>query len=271
MDAPSKPFLDRLAARLPWPREHIRRTLELLSLVSRWDFLSPPVPYKQAEVYPWRFNRQLSYLRRPFVWRERNGATEVLWGNRHLYRSIFYLNELCFNGRLSAQARTPEMKRLMSQFLNQRGEEFNDQVADFLAQHAGVGVIVERRVKAIGELRKHKGPPGDIDVLVIDLGKRRVWVIECKDFAAAHMPHQISNELENLFLGKGGKESKVERRAAWVRENLDYILEWFKVEGRGKWKVEPFIVVSQELFAPYLRRSPIRILPFDALVREAIL
>jgi hypothetical protein len=144
------------------------------------------------------------------------------------------------------------MQRLMSQFLNQRGEEFNDQVADFLAQTAPDGVIVERRVKAIGELRKHKGPPGDIDVLVIDPGERRVRVIECKDFAAAHMPHQIANELENLFLGKGGKESQVARRARWVRENLDYILEWFKVGDRGKWKVEPFIVVSQELFAPYL-------------------
>ena len=227
-----------------------------------------PAPYKQAEVYPWRFNRQLSYLRRPFVWRERNGTVEVLWGNRHLYRSIFYLNELCFSGRLSAQARTPEMQRLMSQFLTQRGEEFNDQVADFLAQHAGAGVIVERRIKAIGELRKRKGPPVDIDVLVIDPDERRIWVIECKDFAAAHMPHQIANELENLFLGKGGKESKVERRAVWVREHLDAVLEWYKVERTGRWKAEPLIVVSQELFTPYLRRSPIRILSFDALMEE---
>jgi hypothetical protein len=50
---PLEAFLDRLAARLPWPREHIRHTLELLSLVSRRDFLSPSAPYKQAEVYPW--------------------------------------------------------------------------------------------------------------------------------------------------------------------------------------------------------------------------
>ncbi len=268
---PLEAFLDRLAARLPWPRERLQRTLELLSLVSRQEFLAPPAPYKPAEVYPWRFNRQLSYLRRPLVWREQNGSIEVLWGNRHLYRSMFYLNELYFSGRLSAQARTPEMQRLMSQFLNQRGEEFNDKVADFFTQHMGTGVIVERRVKVVGELSKHKGPPGDIDVLIIDSSKRRVWVIECKDFTAAHMPHQIANELENLFLGKGGKESKVERRARWVRENLDYILEWFKVGSRGKFKVEPFIVVSQELFTPYLRRSPIRILSFDALLREAIL
>jgi hypothetical protein len=101
---PLDAFLDRLAAGLGWPREHIQRALELLSLVPRQEFLVPPAPYKQAEVYPWRFNRQLSYLRRPFVWRERNGAVEVLWGNRHLYRSVFYLNDLCFSGRLSAQA-----------------------------------------------------------------------------------------------------------------------------------------------------------------------
>lgn len=261
-------FLDRLEARLGWPREQIQRTLALLSLIPRQDFLTPPAPYKQAEVYPWRFNRQLSYLRRPFVWRERNGVTQILWGNRHLYRSIFYLNELCFSGRLSAQARTPEMQRLMSQFLNERGEAFNNQVADFLAQHVEAGVIVERRVKAIGELRRRKGPPGDIDVLVIDPGERQVWVIECKDFAAAHMPHQIANELENLFLGKSGKQSKVERRAVWVREHLDAVLDWYKVERTGEWKVEPLIVVSQDLFTPYLRRSPIRILSFAELTGE---
>jgi hypothetical protein len=263
---PLEALLDRLAARLPWPREHIQRTLELLSLVPRQEPLAPPAPYKQAEVYPWRFNRQLSYLRRPFVWRERNGSAQILWGNRHLYRSMFYLNELCFSGRLSAQARTPEMQQLMGEFLHQRGEAFNDQVADFLTQHVGDGVIVDRRVQAIGALRKHKGPPGDIDVLVVDPGERRVWVIECKDFAAAHMPHQIANELENLFLGKGGKESKVARRATWVREHLDAVLEWYKVKRTGKWDVEPLIVVSQELFTPYLRRSPIHIISFDTLM-----
>jgi hypothetical protein len=265
---PLEAFLDRLAAHFPWSRERLRRTLELLSLVPRQEFLTPPAPHKQAEVYPWRFNRQLSYLRRPFVWRERNGTVEILWGNRHLYRSIFYLNDLCFSGQLSAQARTSEMQRLMSQFLNQRGEAFNDQVADFLAQHAKAGVIVERRLKAIGELRKSKGPPGDIDVLVIDPDKKRVWVIECKGFAAAHMPHQIANELENLFLDKGEKESKVARRGTWVREHLDAILEWYNVKKAGRWKVESLIIVSQELFTPYLRRSPIRILSFDTLMRE---
>ena len=54
----------------------------------------------------------------------------------------------------------------------------------------------------------------------------------------------------------------------WVREHLDAILGWFKVKRTGRWKVEPLIVVSQELFTPYLRRSPIRILSFDALMRE---
>lgn len=267
---PLNTCLDLLVERLGWPQEQVQQALDLLSLVPRHDFLTPPVPYKQAEVYPWRFNRQLSYLRCPFIRRERNGVVEILWGNRHLYNATAYLNNLCFSGRLSAQARTPEMQQLMSQFLNQRGEEFNDKVADFLRQHVRAEVIVERRVKAIGDLRKRKGPPGDIDVLVIDPSKRRVWVIECKDFSAAHMPHQIANELEKLFLGQGEKKSKAERRTAWVRENLGYILNWFKVSSTGKWRVESLIVVSQELFTPYLRRSPIRILSFDALMRERL-
>jgi hypothetical protein len=262
---PLNMYLDLLEEQLGWSREQIQHALELFALGPRQNFLVPPVPYKETEVYPWRFNRQLSYIRRPFVLRERNNVIEVLWGNRHLYRSILYLNDLCLSGRLSGPTRSPEMLRLMGEFLHQRGEAFNDQVADFLTQHAAPGVIVERRVKAIGNLRKRTGPPGDIDVLVIDPGNRRIWVIECKDFAAARMPHQIANELEHLFLGQNGKKSQAEKRTEWVRTNLVPILEWYKMKGPG-WKVEPLIVVSEDLFTPYLRRSPIRILSFDTLM-----
>ena len=82
-----------------------------------------------------------------------------------------------------------------------------------------------------------------------------------------HRPDEDGEILEQV-LGKGGKESKVARRAAWMREHLDAVLEWYKVERTGRWEVEPLIVVSQELFTPYLRRSPIRILSFDRLMGE---
>jgi hypothetical protein len=91
-------FLDRLGSYLGWSREQVGRVLKTLTLAPRPDFLSPPAPYRPADTYPWRYNRRLSYVRRPFIFRQQGEATEVLWGNRHLYRAALSLLHLCNSG-----------------------------------------------------------------------------------------------------------------------------------------------------------------------------
>jgi hypothetical protein len=115
-------FITLLSGSLGWPEDRVRRALDLLSLAPRADFLSPPPPHKTVDVFPWKFNRALSYMRRPFLQREYRDRTEILWGNRHLYNAVKYLADLCASARLKATS--PEMKRFLAQLNSNQGAPF---------------------------------------------------------------------------------------------------------------------------------------------------
>jgi len=234
--------------------------LKNLMLTSRRDFLSPPAPYRQDDTYPWRYNRRLSCVRRPFILRAQDGKTEVLWGNRLLYRAAIALLHLCNTGLFPSDSL--HMKQAMGRILHREGEAFNNVVAGVLESRPGL--IVARRVKGIGDL------PGDIDVLVADPQAQRLGVLECKNFKMARTPHEMAYELEKLFEGKNGGPTQCEKRAAWARSHVGDLLERLGLsrEKASKWRVEPLIVVSQDLFLPYLRKSSIPVVSLQKLLRE---
>ena len=261
---PLKELIACLANQLGWTQQRVSEGLELLSLKQRSDFLKLNEPFKAADVYPWKFNRPLSYLRRPFLHRERNGEMEVLWGVRHLSAVSHYLIYLCLNGRLKAQSK--EMKKVMGELRNIQGEEFNDQVADLLEQNPKL--IVKRRIKKIDKLKimGEKGVLGDIDVLAAEPEKHRLMIIECKNFALARAPHEMNNELEELFKGKKKKNGKGKEKSAvehhqervdWIRKHLKEVLTWLGLETTAEWEVKPLIVTDYELATPHLWASPI--------------
>jgi hypothetical protein len=259
---PINEFVDRVAAYLGWSKVQVNQVLHLLTLSPRSNF---PTPYSlfEKDSCPWRYNRQLSYVRRPFISRKLGDTIEILWGNRHLYRVIPYIADLCLTGRLHAQS--DEMRQLMSTIRMKQGNAFNDRVADIFKQNTDL--IVHTRVKKVGKLR----PPGDIDILLADPKKRRLGMLECKDFTLARNPREIDNELKKLFEGKHGKKSMIEQRAYWASANVEQILNWLQVDGVGKaskWRVEPLIVVSQELLSPYLKKSLIPVISLQKLIKE---
>jgi len=112
-----------------------------------------------------------------------------------------------------------------------------------------------------------QGDLGDIDVLVADNQLKKLLVIECKDLALARTSFEMSCELTTLFIGSTQKKSIVEthqRKTRWVCKNLGQILSWLGVDSGG-WTVHPLIVVDREMFTPYLKRSPVPIVPLEKL------
>ncbi len=78
-----------------------------IALRQREDFLVPPESFRKEDVYPWRFNRELSFTRRPIIIR----GDEVIWGNRQLDHMIRFTVGLINNGKLKAHS--PEMNSLV--------------------------------------------------------------------------------------------------------------------------------------------------------------
>lgn len=183
--------------------------------------------------------------------------------------SFPYLIYLCLNGRL--KAKSSQMKDVMSKVRNLQGTEFNNRVADLLEKNTNL--IVKRQVKKVG---KTKIQVGDIDVLAVDIQNSCLKLIECKNFAISRAPHEMKNEIDQIFLGRKknkGKErhkSSVQHhqeRLEWVLNHLPEILTWLKLDTSIKWKVEALIVTDIELPTPHLLSSPIPILSFSELAQ----
>ena len=261
----------RLLISTGWAKEKVEAGLTFLSLEPRKDFFSPAPPFDKVDVYPWRYNRSLSYIRRPLLKIKSKDGTRVLWGNRHLMHAFDYLLALCFGGRLKAHS--SEMKSLMSRFHRESGDAFNDLVADMFESMSGIKV--RRRLKKIGR-KRIQGPDGDlgdIDVLVIDPFHHVIYVIECKDLAVARTPYELKCELDELFLGTKTKRSivmKHNQRTQWIQANLKDVLIEFSTNTRPGWKVKPLIVVDEEIFSPYLFQSTIEVVSFQRLKEEFI-
>lgn len=256
-----------LAQSLGIERQLVLATLELFALKSRRQFI---LKDQAPEIYPWRFGRDLSYVRRPFVIRKANGVEQILWGKRHLEVCRKNLFSLIYSGRLKAQS--ANMKKFMSRMKNQETEAFNDLVAEVFEENGGL--IVRKRVEKIGAQRieDRKGwSLGDIDVLAVDPKKRKIWAVETKDFEVARTPFELSSEVKKLFSGQDSAASHHEKRVLWLERHLTDICAWLNLPlNRGRWRVEALIIVSSVLMTPYIYESSFRVMSLEELKRNGI-
>lgn len=66
--------------------ESFDRFVAIMTLTKRESFLKPKKPFNGYDVWPWRFNRELSYLRKPLILFD----DVLLFSYNHLYSSLHY-------------------------------------------------------------------------------------------------------------------------------------------------------------------------------------
>jgi hypothetical protein len=258
-------LLATLAKELQWDAVKVEHCLDLFSLAPRENYLSPPPQCRKEDLYPWRFNREISYLRRPLLMRVRDGMTEVLWGHRHVDMARSYLVQLCASTRL--KAKSPEMRSLLAKYRHDAGGRFNDAVYDGLKQFPHL--IVAKKVRKVDHL--DMAHLGDIDILCADLNQTVLWVIECKSLALARTPYEMRSELEGLTLSTDDQIStlkKHEARSAWVQHHLSLVLKWLGANPGRNWTVRPLIVMETIPISPLLRDVSMPMISFDMLKKK---
>ena len=262
-------MVERLSVSLSWPTEKVRTSLAFFTLAPRPDYLDPPTGFKRADIYPWQFNRALSYLRRPLLQHNREGAQELVWGRRNLHVASMYLMDLCATGKLRASSES--MRRALGSTRTGETALFVKSIAASIP--AAAGRIVKQSVWKIGGRRligEDGNDLGDIDVLVVDVAKHIIVLIEAKDFLLARTPIEFANELRKLLPTPGSRSSAVQRqemRTKWVSARIPETLKFAGVApgNGGKWRVRPLIVISQEGIARLLNDTGIPIIPFRSL------
>lgn len=228
------------------PATEIKHLIEKLSLSEREDYLSPPKPFRVEDVYPWRFNRNLSFTRRPLILYKNS----IIWGNRNLSNSVFFLFDLIDNGKLSCY--TKEMKDYISKINNLRGKNFNNLVYEYI--NSIDGFIVDKNVKNINNIRiedTNKNTLGDIDVLYMNLKRKKIVLVETKDFNSVKNYYEMYNEYRRMFLDVNDKKcflTKHKARVDWVKSHIDDVIKHYGL-GTGNWQVTYMFITNEHCVA----------------------
>lgn len=222
--------------------------LGLLCLESVDDLDPQLIP---RDMYPWKFSRDRSMLRRPLLVRPTATGDEVIWGARASWRAWGYLLSQLTSARYRATSN--EMKRFIGDITSQAGKEFNRRVAEAL-RDAGFGDVRER-VETIGtcRLRRSNGQTiGDIDVLVIDRPRRVLIAVEAKDFQFARTPQELANEVEKLIGEHNSASIHHLERVDFLRTYLPRLLrELDLTDDPASWDVQGMVVTSADLLGTH--------------------
>jgi hypothetical protein len=251
----------RLRDALGWSEPHTAAFIDQLTLRPRSKFLSVGV-----DAYPWRYNRDWSYVRRPIVQVEpATGDPILVWAARHIWATGPYWLDLVYSGRLRAHVQS--MKSLMARIRQDQNQQFERQVAATM-QTAGFGITASSVSKIAGrKLQSHDGHDlGDIDAIGVYLPKKVIIVAEAKDFELARNPAELANEAEDLLQGNKSALFKLARRTQWVRDHLSQTLTHLRINDKpAGWTVVPVIVTSRDLISPRVLPSDIPVVAIDAL------
>lgn len=220
------------------------------------------------DAVPWRFNRNMSYVRRPLVLQD----DQLVFGFRSVFNTGPFWFSSLISGRLQASAKTQAMKAYISKARAGVNDAYAADVAERLRS---LGLTAELSVNKIAGARITEPGGldlGDIDVLAWHPDTRTILVVEAKDFEVARTPAEMSHEIAKLFIGKRGKKveratvEKHARRIDWIRDNLATVMTHIEVDANpGDSTVAGVIVTSDPLVTPLVASSIVPVIPFADL------
>lgn len=225
-------------------KEKVQKILNYISLEKRDDFIIPPKEFRKEDVYPWRFNRELSFTRRPLVKRD----SEYIWGNRNVFHMTMFTMDLISDGKF--KTRSKEMNKYIGKVSKNRGKAFNDSIFNILQTFPEL--IVDKNLKKVNGKRivdKENNDLGDIDILYIYDKNKQIVVGEVKDFKLSRNPYEIYCEYREMFEDSDSKKSyskKLERRTEWAKDHIEDIKAQYNLKG-DNWKIYKVFIVNEHL------------------------
>lgn len=237
-------------------KEIVSLIIDSVSLKQRENFLIPPEPYRKEDVYPWRFNRELSFTRRPIIIR----GKELIWGNRQLAHMISFTLGLINNGKLKAHS--SELGSLIGKISDERGTEFNDLIYKLLINLNTFEVYPNiSKVNGI-RIAQNNNILGDIDALIIDKEYHTIIAAEVKNFNFSRNPYEMHLEYKKMFEDtkkKKGYYTKHCRRVDWCNEHIDDFKNQYELDD-CEWNVIGLFILSQPLVSTEIYYKEIKML-----------
>jgi hypothetical protein len=208
-------FLAEIAQEMACEVAMIEPPFDRLTLSPRPSWRTPPEGYLPKDLFPWRFRRPLTVLRRPFI--QVDDAGERIFVAPGILRdAISYMMHNFHQGNFPLRQLKPKMKRWAGESRNQQGRKFAEEVAARLNE---LGWMTDVDIKVTALLKKGFDKDyGDVDVIAYNPVTKRVLLIECKDVQHRKTPGEIAEQLSDFRgdLGDDGKPDHLLRHLARI-------------------------------------------------------
>ena len=105
---------------------------------------------------------------------------------------------------------------------------------------------------------------GEIDLLAVNFSIKIVYVIDAKNQQNAKYPSGIHREI-NKFFGNKGHVEQLNKKAQYIAENLNIILQYFKIDSLIGWKIQKAFVSDKMFISGFLEGNEIDFIDISEL------
>jgi hypothetical protein len=249
------------------PQEELSVGLKLLSLFQLPDTIDKDKGYLNIDYFPWKYNRNGGFLRKPIVVLKENDKELYTWGLRSVIDSREFFFQILLEARLKGGG--PEIEKLLGFIREKNGKHFRTKVFNWVKDNTELSVI-EYEVK-IGD--KHllaESNLGDIDVLAYDEKTGIIFSIECKQTGTARNMHDMKQDIDQ-YMGRDGKIGLIHKhikRHEWLISNQQKVKEFLSLN--GDISISSIIVTSSLIPVQYLATPGLPILSFNEIARSGL-
>jgi hypothetical protein len=266
----SKTELYNLLSDSKFTEAEIGAWLNTLRFIKRNDVLKSPPGFQKEEVYPWRYNRRISYLLKPLIFVERDNEEYILLSARHLYKATENLVSIFHNGSLPIDKENKEIRALLAERNAVKGKEYRDDVQKWLTDHTSLYVYPQEITIKQKGFFVADSDKGDIDILAIDHDSKIIYSIECKNTNQSKVAYEFHLEIID-YLGKPGKSGLIEKhvnRDRWLKENSDQLLKKLQVD--HGYQLLSLVISNHILPTAFLRDTPLPVISFYELKKYGL-
>lgn len=175
----------------------VENLVSFLTFKGRTNWRDVPEGFDAKDLFPWRFRRRLSVLRKPLIQIDETEVDpKILVAPGVVRDAIVYMIGNYHRGDFPLWQLTPKMRKWAGTSRDRQGSEFATEVATRLSE-SGWEVETEVTVtKLLG--RSFDRDYGDVDVLARKPGSDRVLLIECKDVQYRKTDGEIAEQLSDF-------------------------------------------------------------------------
>jgi hypothetical protein len=250
----------------PYTDDAVDAFCKVMTLSSRGNISKPPTGFRQEEIYPWRYSRQLSYIRRPLIQLDLNGERFFLWSPRHLEMAEENLLAMFHNGSLKIDPAHKGIQSLLAKRNAINGKTFREKVYKWLENNSDLVLIpYEVKIAVRGALKANENL-GDIDIMAFDISMKKILLLEIKNTKQAKVTYEFRRDIENYLNDLIPKHDK---RVKWIianKEKINSIVDFDTTD----YSVYSAIISSSTLPVKYLDTPPMPVISFSELRSEGV-